>query len=76
MEKLRERLAALKLFVMRLVEECAMAFVLGAGMQLFVSGGDISDRVVLAGAAMAGGRAVLGLLAKKFGDKDKPSLSK
>ena len=73
MKFLRARLAGAKLFVARLVDEAAMVFVATFGVTL-ASGGALDKAAVLS-AAVAGGRAVLGLLVKKVGaDKDKPSV--
>lgn len=58
------------LFVKRLVEEAAYAFVGAAAVAL--STGDLGH-AALVGAGVAGVRAVIGVLVKNFGDKDKPS---
>lgn len=62
------------MFVKRLAEECLYAFAGGFAVALQTSG-DFST-AALTGAAVAGGRAVVGVLAKRFGaDKDKPSVT-
>lgn len=74
-ERLAARLADLKLFLVRLADECATTFVLTGGL-VVVSTGDVSKAGLLA-AGVAGARAVFGLLAKQVGkDKQKPGLSK
>lgn len=60
------------MFVKRLVEEAAYAFVGGFAVALQASG-DFST-AGLVGAGTAGARAVIGVLVKRFGDKDKPSV--
>lgn len=59
------------MFLKRLVEEAAYSFVGGFAVALQTSG-DLST-AALTGAAFAGFRAVVGVLVKNFGDKDKPS---
>lgn len=59
------------MFVKRLVEESLYAFVGGAALAL-QSSGDLSH-AALVGAGVAGVRAVIGVLVKNFGDRDKPS---
>jgi hypothetical protein len=58
-------------FVKRLLEEAVYAFIGGASVSL--GGGDFSH-AALVGAGVAGVRAVVGVLVKNFGDKDKPSV--
>lgn len=60
------------MFVKRLVEEAAYAFVGGAALALQASG-DLST-AALTGAGVAGVRAVIGVLVKHFGDTDRPSV--
>lgn len=61
------------LFVKRLAEECAYTF---AGTFAAVAAtGDLGTAGLVA-AAVAGGRAVFGLIAKRVGDRDKPTLVK
>lgn len=60
------------LFVKRLVEEAAYAFVGGFAVALQASG-DLSS-AALTGAALAGVRAVVGVVVKNVGEKDKPSV--
>ena len=61
------------MFLKRLVEEAAYAFVGGFAVALQTSG-DLST-AALTGAALAGVRGVVGVLVKNFGeDKDKPSV--
>lgn len=59
-------------FGKRLLEESAHAFVGGFAAAALV--GDLGTATLVA-AATAGVRAVLGVLVKNFGDKDKPSVS-
>lgn len=62
------------MFVKRLAEECGYVFVGSFALALQTSG-DFST-AALSGAVIAGGRAVVGVIAKRFGaDKDKPSLT-
>lgn len=61
------------MFLKRLVEEAFHAFVAGSAAVL-ATGGDL-DKAALVAAVAAGGRAVLGVLVKRFGDKDRPSAS-
>lgn len=60
------------MFVKRLAEEAAYAFVGGAALALQASG-DLGH-AALVGAGVAGVRAVVGVLVKNFGAKDKPSV--
>lgn len=61
------------MFVKRLAEECLHAFIGGFAAAALV--GDLNT-AALVGAGVAGARAVLGVLAKRFGaDKDKPSIT-
>ena len=60
-------------YLRRLAEEVFYAGVAGAGAALAT--GDWSKAGLLA-AAVAGGRAALGVLVKAFGDKDRPSVAK
>lgn len=61
------------MFVKRLAEECLYTF---AGTFAAVAAtGDLGTASLVA-AAVAGARAVLGLIAKNVGDKDKPTLVK
>jgi hypothetical protein len=59
------------LFLKRLVEEAAYAFVGAAAVAL--GSGDLGH-AALTGAGVAGVRAVIGVLVKNFGDKDKPAV--
>lgn len=60
------------LFIKRLAEECAYAFV-GAASGVLLTGQ--MDKAGLIAAGVVGSRAVLGVLARKFGsDRDKPSV--
>lgn len=60
------------MFVKRLVEEAAYAFVGGFAVALEASG-DLGT-AALTGAALAGVRGVVGVLVKNFGSKDRPSV--
>lgn len=59
------------MFVKRLAEEALYAFVGGAALALQASG-DLGHAAIV-GAGVAGVRAVVGVLVKNFGEKDKPS---
>ena len=61
------------MFVKRLAEECALTFV--ATFSAVAATGDLST-AGLAAAAVAGARAVFGLLAKRVGDAERPSITK
>lgn len=61
------------MFVKRLAEECALTFV--ATFSAVAATGDLGT-AGLAAAALAGARAVFGLLAKRVGDEERPSLTK
>lgn len=60
------------MFVKRLAEEALYAFVGGAALALQASN-DLGH-AALVGAGVAGVRAVIGVLVKNFGDKDKPAV--
>lgn len=65
----------MKLYLQRLAELAAAGFLAGVGQYVVANGFELSQAAVQ-GAGTAGAAAVLGLLAKKFGDKDKPGIVK
>ncbi len=65
----------MKLYLQRLAELAAAGFLAGAGQYVAEHGFELSSAAVQ-GAGTAGFAAVLGLLAKRFGDKDRPTVSK
>lgn len=60
------------MFVKRLAEETFYAFVGGAAVALQASG-DFGT-AALTGAALAGGRAALGVIVRHFGEQDRPTV--
>lgn len=63
----------MKQYAKRLAELVGVTF-LGAAVPVLVTGG--LDKAALSGAAAAGLAAVYGLLAKRVGDKERPTITK
>jgi hypothetical protein len=60
------------MFLKRLAEECFYAFLGGVAVALQASG-DLGT-AALTGAAVAGGRAALGVVIRHLGEQDRPSV--
>lgn len=65
----------MKLYLKRLAELAAAGFLAGSAQYVATHGLELSSAAVQ-GAATAGLTAVYGLLAKQFGDKARPTVSK
>lgn len=65
----------MKLYLKRLAELAAAGFLAGVGQYVAQHGLELSS-AALQGAGTAGFAALLGILAKNVGDKDRPTVSK